>query len=103
MTRTNTTSRAAAALGRKGGKAKSEAKAAAARANGAKGGRPRRADYEARLDAAWDCTQKGGGEQYQAEVDKALKRYEITYRVEDGGRRRVHSLKLNKGLFSWPC
>lgn len=35
------TSRAAAALGRKGGKAKSAAKAAAARANGAKGGRPR--------------------------------------------------------------
>jgi hypothetical protein len=31
---------AAVALGRKGGKARSEAKAAAARANGAKGGRP---------------------------------------------------------------
>lgn len=43
MTRTANTSRAAAALGRKGGKAKSEAKAAAARANGAKGGRPRKA------------------------------------------------------------
>lgn len=39
MTSTNT-SRAAAALGRKGGRAKSAAKAAAARANGAKGGRP---------------------------------------------------------------
>ena len=34
-------SAAAAALGRKGGKAKSEAKARAARENGRKGGRPR--------------------------------------------------------------
>lgn len=33
-------SRAAAALGRRGGRARSEAKAAAARANGARGGRP---------------------------------------------------------------
>lgn len=33
---------AAALLGRKGGKATTEAKAAAARTNGAKGGRPRR-------------------------------------------------------------
>lgn len=40
MTRTANTSRAAAALGRKGGRAKSEAKSAASRANGAKGGRP---------------------------------------------------------------
>ena len=32
---------AAVALGRKGGKAKTDAKAAAARANGAKGGAPR--------------------------------------------------------------
>lgn len=36
------TSRAAAALGKKGGRVKSEAKAAAVRANGAKGGRPRK-------------------------------------------------------------
>lgn len=35
-----TTTSAAALLGRKGGKAKSEAKATAARANGKKGGRP---------------------------------------------------------------
>ena len=40
MTRRADTSRAAAALGRKGGKTKSAAKAAAARVNGAKGGRP---------------------------------------------------------------
>lgn len=33
----------AVALGRKGGKAKSEAKAAASKANGAKGGRPKKA------------------------------------------------------------
>lgn len=33
---------AAALLGRKGGKAKSEAKTAAVRANGKKGGRPRK-------------------------------------------------------------
>lgn len=38
---TNNISEAAAALGRKGGKAKSEAKAKAARENGKKGGRPR--------------------------------------------------------------
>ena len=40
MTTTNDISNAAAALGRRGGKAKSEAKSAAVRANGAKGGRP---------------------------------------------------------------
>jgi len=34
--------RAAVSLGRKGGKVRSEAKAEAARANGAKGGRPRK-------------------------------------------------------------
>lgn len=34
--------RAAQALGRLGGKAQSEAKAAAARSNGAKGGRPKK-------------------------------------------------------------
>ena len=34
--------RAAVALGRKGGKVTSEAKAAAAKANGKKGGRPRK-------------------------------------------------------------
>ncbi len=39
MARKNT---AAVALGRKGGKAKSEAKTAAARENGKKGGRPRK-------------------------------------------------------------
>jgi len=38
----STVSAAAAAMGRKGGSAKSEAKAAAVRANGAKGGRPRK-------------------------------------------------------------
>lgn len=38
---TNNISEAAAALGRKGGKAKSEAKTKAARENGKKGGRPR--------------------------------------------------------------
>lgn len=49
MTRTSiTTSRAAAALGRKGGKATSGAKRAAARANGAKGGRPRKTDENGR-------------------------------------------------------
>ena len=35
---------AAATLGRKGGQAKSQAKAAASRSNGAKGGRPRRTE-----------------------------------------------------------
>lgn len=40
MTNQTDISTAAAALGRKGGKTTSEAKAAAARANGAKGGRP---------------------------------------------------------------
>jgi hypothetical protein len=40
MTTTTDISTAAAALGRKGGQAKTEAKAAAVRANGAKGGRP---------------------------------------------------------------
>jgi hypothetical protein len=39
---TMTTSQMAAALGRLGGKAKSKAKAKAARANGKKGGRPRK-------------------------------------------------------------
>lgn len=39
---TNELSKAAAALGRKGGKAKSEAKTKAARENGKKGGRPRK-------------------------------------------------------------
>jgi hypothetical protein len=34
--------KAAAAMGKKGGSAKSEAKTAAVRANGAKGGRPRK-------------------------------------------------------------
>jgi len=38
---TSTTSKAAATLGRKGGKVRSEAKTAAVRANGLKGGRPR--------------------------------------------------------------
>lgn len=37
---------AAATLGRRGGKAKSEAKAQAARANGKKGGRPRKAEAD---------------------------------------------------------
>lgn len=37
---------AAAVLGRKGGKTKTEAKAAAARTNGAKGGRPRKTPAE---------------------------------------------------------
>ena len=41
-----TLSDAAAALGRKGGKAKSDAKAAAARANGRKGGRPKLSDRQ---------------------------------------------------------
>jgi hypothetical protein len=40
MTTNKEISNAAAALGRKGGSAKSEAKTAAVRANGAKGGRP---------------------------------------------------------------
>ena len=40
MTTNTEISTAAAALGRKGGSAKSEAKASTARANGAKGGRP---------------------------------------------------------------
>ena len=40
MSKTTDISNAAAALGRKGGEAKSEAKATAARENGAKGGRP---------------------------------------------------------------
>lgn len=40
MTTTTDITSAAAALGRKGGSAKSEAKTAAVRANGAKGGRP---------------------------------------------------------------
>lgn len=34
----------AVALGRRGGKAKSDAKSASARANGAKGGRPKKKD-----------------------------------------------------------
>ena len=41
---TNDISAAAAALGRKGGKSKSEAKAKAARENGKKGGRPRKSE-----------------------------------------------------------
>ena len=40
MTTTTDITSAAAALGRKGGQAKTEVKAAAVRANGAKGGRP---------------------------------------------------------------
>jgi hypothetical protein len=40
VTRKRTLSRAAAALGRKGGAARSKAKAAASRRNGAQGGRP---------------------------------------------------------------
>ena len=39
--KTTEISQAAAAMGRKGGSAKSEAKTAAVRANGAKGGRPK--------------------------------------------------------------
>jgi hypothetical protein len=42
---TKNISAAAAALGRKGGQARTDAKAAASRANGAKGGRPRHARY----------------------------------------------------------
>ncbi len=41
-------SKAAAAMGRKGGAVKSEAKADAARANGKKGGRPRKQTVEKR-------------------------------------------------------
>lgn len=43
MTNKSDITTAAATLGRKGGKSTSEAKTAAARANGAKGGRPSRA------------------------------------------------------------
>lgn len=43
--------RAAVALGRLGGRVKSEAKAVAARRNGRRGGRPRTADRERRVAA----------------------------------------------------
>ena len=51
---------AARALGRRGGAAKSKAKATAARANGRKGGRPR-SDRKARAMAALNRAKTGGG------------------------------------------
>lgn len=49
---------AAVSLGRRGGRAKTDAKAAAARANGQKGGRPRKLCGEAH--GLWFCTRPAG-------------------------------------------
>lgn len=51
MTATTEIATAAATLGRKGGTAKTEAKTAAARANGISGGRPRRPMFEVEVYA----------------------------------------------------
>lgn len=81
---------AAAALGRMGGSSTSPAKQAASRANGARGGRPRKAAVEARLDALWDAGRKGGGVEYEAALDAALKTYDCIWTSE--GRVRKHKL-----------
>jgi hypothetical protein len=58
------TSVAAAAMGKRGGAAMTEAKAEAARANGAKGGRPRRATANAPVSGEYDIVKhrRGQGE-----------------------------------------
>lgn len=73
-------SKAAAALGRRGGKAKNERKAAAVRANGAKGGRPRVIVVDGRkyrISARNKC-----------EVDWTMSRPQIEAAIRETGHQR---------------
>lgn len=76
----NELSAAAAALGRKGGLARSEAKARAVRENGRRGGRPRHAETAARHEAAdkacgrdWECTCSACHLARKDELDRILR------------------------------
>jgi len=73
-------STAARAMGRRGGKAKSERKAAASRENGKKGGRPRKMNIRNKLANEWD-ENNGKAPSWDAVVNL----------MDDEIRERVHN------------
>ena len=99
-----TTSKAAAALGARGGRAKSDAKTAAVRANGAKGGRPAHvvailADVTpSRATVLW----LGTGRDLDApEVHEALAALELEPEHVDPSRVRLVSSSAKVGERIW--